>query len=175
VFDRFGFHGTGMDVIVQAARVSSRTLYKRFGSKERLICAVLQQREDRFFAGLRGDGIASLFENLARWAQREGGRGCLYLRALGEFGERGGPILERIDAYHERLRSEIKRRINHELREAKIGTAGLDGKLLVERILLLFEGAATVCSYEGSEAARRAGQAAIAFIKIHRKKRRNDG
>jgi hypothetical protein len=37
-----------------------------FRFKRTLICAVLQQREDRFFDGVRADGIVPLFETLAR-------------------------------------------------------------------------------------------------------------
>ncbi len=159
-----------MDDLVRAAGVSSRTLYKRHGSKQQLILAALREREDRFFASLAGGDIDALFEGLAQWVDREGGRGCMFMRALGEFGGESGPIMERVDAYHARLRSEIAARIARQrerAREARTegGIASHDAftssdSVLVERVLILFEGAAAVGAYRGPDAVRQAGQAA---------------
>jgi AcrR family transcriptional regulator len=174
VFEAHGFHGASMDALVRAAGVSSRTLYKRHGSKQQLILAVLRIREDRFFASLSDDGVNALFDGLALWVEREGGRGCMFLRALGEFGDREGPIMERVAAYHARLRGEIAARIARQREKmppakADGGAKSRDGShdvdpALVERILILFEGAAAVGAYRGPDAARQAGQAASELL-----------
>ena len=179
VFEAHGFHGASMDDLVQAAGVSSRTLYKRHGSKQRLILAVLRNREDRFFASLADGGIDGLFEGLAQWVECEGGRGCMFLRALGEFGGGNGPIVGRVDAYHARLRGEIAARVARQ-REDTLGTGRKGGAIrrgasgdvnpvLVERILILFEGAAAVGAYRGPSAARLAGQAASELLAAGRR------
>lgn len=174
VFEAHGFHGASMDDLVQAAGVSSRTLYKRHGSKQRLILAVLREREDRFFASLADGGVEALFDGLASWVEREGGRGCMFLRALGEFGEEDGPVFERVNAYHARLRGEIAARIARQgagmpdvrAEGRAISPDALDDvdPALVERILILFEGAAAVGAYRGPEAARLAGRAASELL-----------
>ena len=48
LFDRQGFHATGVDQIVREANVTPRTLYRHFASKEQLILDVLAHRESRF-------------------------------------------------------------------------------------------------------------------------------
>jgi len=62
VFDQHGFAGTGMDQVIQAAEVSSRTLYKHVGNKTALIVAVLNERSPRFFSQCRVTSVEGLFD-----------------------------------------------------------------------------------------------------------------
>jgi AcrR family transcriptional regulator len=48
LFDRHGFHATGIDRILADAGVAKVTLYKHFSSKDDLILAVLRLRDERF-------------------------------------------------------------------------------------------------------------------------------
>src|ERR1044072_324696 len=48
LFNRYGFHATGVDRIVAAAKVAKKTLYAHFPSKEELILAALSRKRAAF-------------------------------------------------------------------------------------------------------------------------------
>lgn len=155
-FDRHGFHGTGMDRLVEEAGCSTRTLYKHAGSKTDLACAILEERGARFLAGLREPGIEGLFSDLRRWIEREGARGCLFLRAHGEYGD-GEPAVSAVVRRHkERFAEEIGRRVAEEL--------GHPDEALAMQILVLFEGATAAAVYRGPAAVTSAAEAARQLV-----------
>ncbi len=162
LFDRSGFHAVGIDDIAAEANVSTRTLYKHMGSKDGLVCEVLDQRRDRFFAALReGDGgVESLFEGLGDWFTEHGAHGCVFLRALAEYGEQGGPIPEAAQRYGRQLRQELE----HHL--AIDGCAGAV-EPLIDQLVVLFEGATSAAVGMGPNAARVAGRTANQLISKH--------
>lgn len=153
-----GFSTTGMDRIIRAAGVSSRTLYKQLGSRAELIAAVLDARHGRFLATLPSDGVAGLFAALAGWTAVEGARGCLFLRALSEAGGGGDPAIERrVKAHKEAMRRRIADCVRHDL--------GRADERLAEQILVLFEGATHAAIYRGGEAIEAAALAAATLIR----------
>lgn len=95
LFDRDGFHGTGVDRLVADSGIARMTFYKHFPTKNALVLAVLEQRDSRFWAALE-DGcllhqskgthpVLAIFDALGDWLDHDGAHGCLVLRALGEF------------------------------------------------------------------------------------------
>ena len=48
LFYERGIHAVGVDTIAEAAGVTKKTLYDRFGSKEALVVAYLQHRDARW-------------------------------------------------------------------------------------------------------------------------------
>src|SRR5688572_1519637 len=48
LFNRYGFHATGVDPIVAVAKVAKKTLYANFPSKEDLIIAALSRKRAAF-------------------------------------------------------------------------------------------------------------------------------
>lgn len=155
-FDCNGFAATGMDRLTQAAEVSSRTLYKHVGSKTALIVAVLDERCRRFSSQFEVHSVDALFTALEEWTRTEGARGCLFLRAQGEAGADAPDIAEAVAGYRRQLRDLIGRIVAND-----IGRSDCD--MLVEQILVLFEGATSVASYHGTEAIS-AARAAAAFL-----------
>jgi AcrR family transcriptional regulator len=145
VFDHHGFAATGMDQVIQAAEVSSRTLYKHVGNKTALIVAVLNERSRRFFSQCQVNSVDSLFDALEKWTLTEGARGCLFLRALGETGGDIPDIANAVSAYRKELRKLIERLVT-----SQTGCPGNDD--LVEQILVLFEGAISTSTYCGTKA-----------------------
>lgn len=96
LFYRQGIHAVGVDAIAAAAGVTKKTLYDRFGSKDRLVAAYLRARDGRWRAWLTGqvesvaatDGRARLlrtFDALGEWMHRVGPRGCAFVNALAEL------------------------------------------------------------------------------------------
>lgn len=158
VFDTDGFTATGMDHIADAAGVSVRTLYKHVGSKSELLRAVLQTRNERFFASLEASDVAELFTDLTAWIEQEGSRGCFFLRAERETGGRDAGVTAAVTAYRERLRERIAQLASREL-----GTPA--PPMLVDQILVLFEGATSASSYAGSSVVDAAKNAAIALMR----------
>ena len=49
LFYDYGFRGVGLKQIIQEANVATMTLYNHFDSKDKLVEAVLQQRESRYW------------------------------------------------------------------------------------------------------------------------------
>ncbi|MGX5219416.1 TetR/AcrR family transcriptional regulator [Pseudomonas segetis] len=157
LFDRHGFTATGMDRLINAAGMSSRTLYKHAGSKHSLIVQVLKARDQRFMSRLEVDSINELFLKLEDWLRLESCRGCLFLRAHGETGGDIAEIAEAVAAHKDRLREKIEEIVRSE-------TGGAGDKALVEQILILFEGATAVAAYRGAEAVVSARLAAVALL-----------
>ena len=94
LFCRHGINAIGVDAIVAAAGTAKATLYKSFGSKEKLVEAVLE-REGRvwrdWFLGALDAGEAAPLERLHRifpllteWFRQEHFYGCPFINAIGE-------------------------------------------------------------------------------------------
>ena len=156
-FQRGGYNGVGMDLLISAAGMSSRTLYKRFRSKDGLIAATLRARRVRFFQTIANTGLVGLFDALALWSTTEEIRGCLYLRAAGELCDHPEVMAEVAD-YHAALRRDVGARIAHD-------TGEIPAERTVIATLALFEGAAALCAREKPAAVcESAAAAAIALV-----------
>ena len=158
LFHRDGFHATGIDGIVAAASVTPRTLYRHFRSKEALVQAVLERRESRFLAHLdaalaRPDQDAAgagpwlhLFGCMERWFDDEGALGCMFLKALGEYGHHDA-IAQLVIRHKRRVLREFRRRIASSALAADPG--------LADSLALVLEGAVALAPVIGGRAAAR--------------------
>lgn len=94
LFYEQGIHAVGVDTIAEAAGVTKRTLYDRFGSKESLVVAYLRQREEKWRRFLKEhldktpepgvDRVLSVFDAAALWYQVHGAKGCSAVNARAE-------------------------------------------------------------------------------------------
>lgn len=156
VFDRNGFTASGMDELTQAANVSSRTLYKHLGSKTGLVCAVLGERDRRFREWVDVRTVDALFDALESWVATYGARGCLFLRALGETGDRDPEVATAVRAQKEFLRERIRSIVRNQL--------SADHGELADQIVVLFEGATASVTYRGPAAITAARNAARTLV-----------
>jgi len=112
VFYRDGFHATGMDKLVVETGVSKTSMYKHFRTKEELILAALQLRDENFRNDFKrrieeladtpaGQLIAS-FDALGEWFNEDGFRGCMFIKAGAEYQNQDHPIHVQA-AEHKRL------------------------------------------------------------------------
>lgn len=97
-----GIAAVGVDLLAERAGVTKRTLYNRFGSKDALVAAYLDERGRRWreqvstavaAAEATGDAVGAVvapFEALRAWG-RQGGRGCAFLNALAELPDPAHP------------------------------------------------------------------------------------
>ena len=143
LFYEQGIRTVGVDAIALAADVTKKTLYDRFGSKDRLIAAYLEERDRAWHAfldeqlaerdpGTPEDVILALFGALTDWLA--GSRnGCGFINASVELAAPDHPAMPVIVGQKQWMRSEF---------EAQARAAGFaDPAELADRLLLLHEGA----------------------------------
>jgi AcrR family transcriptional regulator len=143
LFSQNGIAGTPVDEAVRRAGVATMTLYHHFDGKDALVAAYLRDRHERWMqrwesyigaATNSTDRLLAIFDALAAWAAQGGAaRGCAFVDAAAELGDRAHPAWREIDAHKQELRARLV-----ELGDA----AGRDdADRLAEQLLLLYEGA----------------------------------
>lgn len=95
LFSKHGFHPVGVDWIIDESGVARMTLYRHFAGKDDLIKEVLEQRYT-FIMGSMAEQLSPMPDNVARlkgifdwyetWFRSPDFAGCLFERALAEFG-----------------------------------------------------------------------------------------
>lgn len=143
IFEAEGFRGVGIDRVIAPSGVSTRTLYKHFGSRDGLVIAVLKARHQAFMKQLAAeyrdeDPLGSVFDSLQRWISEYGARGCMLLRARSEYATANKEIVSLVHLQKSEFRAEIARRVRRVL--------GHDNEVLSSQIWLLFEGATASAS-----------------------------
>ncbi|MDR0219466.1 MAG: TetR/AcrR family transcriptional regulator [Enterobacteriaceae bacterium] len=94
LFNQLGYNAVGVDLIRDQANVSKTSMYRYFGSKNKLIEEVLLRRHQRFEKEL--NAAVSTMEGLENklnavlnwhfsWFNTESFQGCLFMHALAEF------------------------------------------------------------------------------------------
>ncbi|UXI03379.1 TetR/AcrR family transcriptional regulator [Photobacterium sp. TY1-4] len=94
LFNELGYTAVGVDLIRDRAEVSKTSMYRHFGSKHKLIEAVLMRRHQRFEEALKGQ-VAAANDSLGRldaildwhfdWFKASHFKGCMFMHALAEF------------------------------------------------------------------------------------------
>jgi AcrR family transcriptional regulator len=95
LFSAHGFHGTGIDWIAKEAKVSKKTLYHHFRSKEELILAALRQQDgcfrNDFMKAVSSVGetpyerLLAIFDVAHAWFSGNNFYGCMFINAIGEY------------------------------------------------------------------------------------------
>lgn len=103
LFSQNGFYATGVDTILAQAKVSKRTLYKYFPSKNELILAVMDQYRENFKKDMRQllaadispeHKIISIFNYINEKFKCKRFCGCLVVSAVSEFADKDEPIVQ---------------------------------------------------------------------------------
>ncbi|QXX76301.1 TetR/AcrR family transcriptional regulator [Methylovirgula sp. HY1] len=94
LFCRQGINATGIDAVLKEAGAAKMTLYKLFGSKERLVEAVLEEEgrkwRDWFLTALEAGNdpprskLDRIFPLLRKWFAEDEFYGCPFINAVGE-------------------------------------------------------------------------------------------
>ena len=100
LFNAYGFHNVGVDLISKESGVSKTTLYKYYNSKEDLILGVLEMRNATFLDYLNGyikqskkkspelasyHHIYAIFEAFNQWILSDEFSGCNFVNASAEY------------------------------------------------------------------------------------------
>ena len=161
IFDAEGFRGIGIDRLIAPSGVSTRTLYKHFGSRDGLVIAVLEARHRAFMDLLEVDGEnadpgGALVDALGSLIQTHPARGCMLLRARSEYASACEAIVSLVHQQKQEFRAEIARRVHVAL--------GKDDAQLTTQVWLLFEGATAAASVVNASVIDEARDAALALL-----------
>lgn len=142
LFNRHGYHATGIDAVLAEAGIAKTTLYRHFESKEELIIAALAKADDdareemrRFVEKVSDDPrerLLATFGQLELWLQDCEFKGCPFVAAAGEFGTDKSPVF---------LQVRLHKRLYLAFFEELVRAAQLpDPKRLAVQIMILHEG-----------------------------------
>nr|WP_314843502.1 helix-turn-helix domain-containing protein [uncultured Microbacterium sp.] len=97
LFYERGIHAVGVDTIAEAAGVTKKTLYDRFGSKEALVVSYLQHRDARWRDHVAEhlarvpepgvDRVLGIFDAAISWSDANSPKGCSAINARAEIGD----------------------------------------------------------------------------------------
>ncbi|OEV03240.1 TetR/AcrR family transcriptional regulator [Streptomyces nanshensis] len=161
LFYERGITATGVDTVAEAAQITKRTLYNRFGSKDALVTAYLRERDERWRALVteaveeRAPGLPRLlapFDVLTSWTASNS-RGCAFVNALAELPDPAHPA-HRVAAEEKKWLRALFVRL--------LGESGLKGRErgeLADQLVCLHEGALVLHSLRPGPAALRPARA----------------
>ena len=168
LFTRHGIRAVGIDAIIQRSGVARMTLYRNFGSKDELVLAFLERREQRWTkdwlqheaerrAADPGERLLAIFDVFDEWFQRDDFEGCSFINVLLETTDPASPVrsasadqLARIRAYVAGL-----------AREAGVA----DPERLAHKWHILMKGSIVAAGEGDHEAARRAREVAALVLR----------
>jgi AcrR family transcriptional regulator len=172
LFRQRGFRPVSMDEIAAAARLTKRTLYHHFRSKDDLLADVLRAQDALALQAFRTFGdklsgsaeaiVAGLFRDLAVWADRPRFLGSGFTRLVIELADLPGHPARAIARRH---KAKLEGCLADLLAESGIVRA----KELARAVWLLSEGAISLILVHGDRGyAAAASNAAMTLVRQHR-------
>lgn len=102
LFGKHGFNGTGVDMIIRESKVSKKTMYSYFRSKDELILATLKHYDGLFrnhfmkqvdkAARTPEKRLLAMFDVARAWFMQDNFFGCMFINAVGEYSDGDTPI-----------------------------------------------------------------------------------
>lgn len=119
LFSHRGVHDVGIDELIEHAGVAKATLYKHFRSKDELVLAFLERREQiwtygwvereaRRRGGTPEEQLLAIFDLFDEWFHGDDFEGCSFVNVLLEFGDLDHPIGRASADYLENIRSVVR-------------------------------------------------------------------
>jgi AcrR family transcriptional regulator len=178
LFYRMGFGRVGVDEVAAFARVTKRTLYYHFRSKDELLAAMLERHHelalarvikhaDRYRGGA-DDMLTVLFAELARWSAKPGWTGAGFTRLAMELADLPGHPARAIAKRHKAAMEALW--------TARFDKAGISSPSERAReVVLLLEGATALVLIHGDpsyvEAAARAAKRLVGDVALAQSQR----
>src|SRR5256885_4810494 len=115
LFYRQGFGAVGIDQVIDAAGVTKTTFYKHFESKDDLMVAAVQRRDEwesqawaKAVHKRAGDDPAkqflAMFDVMDEWFNAPDFHGCMFVNAAAEFPNPHDPVHQAAAAYKRKVR-----------------------------------------------------------------------
>jgi AcrR family transcriptional regulator len=166
LFCHHGLAAIGVERIISEAGVHRTSLYKHFPSKEDLVLAVLERRDQvwtrGWLAGIASsgagpaEGLLAVFDAFDEWFHRKDFEGCLFINSLLEARDTGTPVGA--------AAAESLATIRGLLRERAAALGAPDPAALAARLQALLAGAIVQASAGLLDAARLARPVAEGLI-----------
>jgi AcrR family transcriptional regulator len=172
LFYKEGVRAVGIDRIIAEAGVAKMTLYTNFPSKDALIVAVLQHREEKVLAFFRGaverhgkrtkNKLRAFFASLKEWFESPDFRGCAFQNAAVELADPGHAGTQFVRQQKRRFADLLKGLLEEDV--------GPRATKIAPTIALLVEGAIMTAAIQGTAAAADvAREAALQFVEDARR------
>ena len=167
LFAEHGYHGTGIDRIAAEAKVTKKTMYSHFRSKEELILAALRHHDGLFrnyfmkaVSGLSEsprERLLGIFDVAHEWFAGNDFFGCMFINAIGEYSNREQAISSACQ--------DFKAQMTRFIEEVAQQAGAQDPHSLAEALALLLEGAIVTAQVAGKpDSAAVAKRAATVLI-----------
>jgi AcrR family transcriptional regulator len=164
-----GIRSVSMDAVAEKAGVTKRTLYYHFKSKDDLVAAYLEGRDqpalslfERWFASTEGglpEKIRGMFVSLAQSARHPKWKGCGFLRTTAELANMPGHPAMKVGAAH-------KKKVEDWARLLFEGEGIKDALALARQVVLLMDGSfAVTLLHRDPSYMETAGDAAYSLVK----------
>jgi len=103
LFSKHGTRAVGVDRIIAESGVAKMTLYRNFASKDDLILAFLERREERWTrdwlqetvkrrSATPAQRLLAVFDVFGEWFAREDFEGCSFINVMLELDDPGSPV-----------------------------------------------------------------------------------
>lgn len=166
LFSAHGYHGTGIDRIAEEAKVSKKTMYHHFRSKEELILAALRHHDgcfrNEFMKAVDNRGetayerLLAIFEVAHDWFSDNKFYGCMYINAIGEYSAPDSAIRE--------VCKEYKRLTLSYIEELTAAANVPDAHAVATTIAILLEGSIVTAQVAGTPNAAETARTAAKVI-----------
>ena len=159
LFARNGVQAVGVDAIIERSGVARQTLYRHFGSKQELVLAFLERREEVWTYGWLaaevnrrerdpGRRLLAIFDVFDEWFRTPEFEGCSFINVMLEHPSPDHPVHRAAAEYLARIRSFL---------EQLATDAGLaDPAALAREWHILMKGSIVAAGEGDLDAARRA-------------------
>ncbi|RKS09621.1 TetR family transcriptional regulator [Nocardiopsis sp. Huas11] len=157
-----GINTVGMELVAERAEVTKKTIYDRFGSKQRLVVEYLRERDARWRSHLTGyldraddtprARLAATYDALDAWMTAENPRGCAMVNAYAELSDPDHP--------GRAVAQEQKRWLRALYTDLVAETGAARPQELADALAMLHEGAVVAQNVTGVEGAARIARAA---------------
>lgn len=167
-----GIHATGVDAIVKRSGAARKSFYSHFESKEALVVAALERRDERWMHWFvdatlaRGKSprahLLGMFDVLRDWFSQPDFHGCAFLNASGEIADTDDPVRVVARMHKARLLAFVRERLDACADDAGIERRGLTR--LARQWLVLIDGAIGVALVSGDATAARDARATAELL-----------
>ncbi|OMG72171.1 TetR/AcrR family transcriptional regulator [Burkholderia ubonensis] len=167
-----GIHATGVDAIVKRSGAARKSFYSHFESKEALVVAALERRDERWMRWFADATLArgktprtqllGMFDVLRDWFLQPDFHGCAFLNASGEIADADDPVRIVARAHKARLLAFVRERL-----DALADDAGIERRTLARvarQWLVLIDGAIGVALVSGDATAARDARATAELL-----------
>ena len=167
LFYAHGVKSVGVDRIIAESEVAKMSFYKHFPSKDDLIAAFLQRRDEQWMASFTAEverrssegqnPLLACFDALDQWQESAGFRGCAFINTVVEVADGGHPA--------HILSVEHKRRL-HDYFKSLAAAQGLpQPEAVADQLLVLAEGSIVTALFGNGQASRSAKAAAEILLR----------